>query len=222
MNEQSEDNNSAVFVWTKMQTESGMALPEILAIKEIERLAGNGIFWWGVGNSLGARVWQQAERSGGTLPALFSIMLSRPKKQDAQPSALLLWTEYEDVLGHCRDLPEHVLEFSRDHGRKRHFALICHSHVPLAVTSHGAFNPDRYKTIANDKRPGSSQTTVLLRGDPYQDHPDGKYHFGFRATLVKPWAVTLRSPVPYPSTGSKLFNHWKEDWKSFIRRIRSH
>ncbi len=39
----------AFFVWTKMQTESGMNLTAILALKEAERLAGGGIFWWGSG-----------------------------------------------------------------------------------------------------------------------------------------------------------------------------
>jgi hypothetical protein len=32
------------FVWTKMQAEGGQTLSSILAIKEAERLAGDGIF----------------------------------------------------------------------------------------------------------------------------------------------------------------------------------
>jgi hypothetical protein len=43
----------AFFVWSRMQTESRTTLPAILAVKELERSAGNGVFWWGVENSSG-------------------------------------------------------------------------------------------------------------------------------------------------------------------------
>ena len=44
------------FVWTKMGVESGEDLAKIIRRKESERIAGRGIFWWGIGNSLGAAV----------------------------------------------------------------------------------------------------------------------------------------------------------------------
>ncbi len=35
------------FIWSKMQMESGLSLSQILVLKEAERLAGDGVFWWG-------------------------------------------------------------------------------------------------------------------------------------------------------------------------------
>ncbi len=222
-NAMTEDAQSSVFVWTKMQTESGMSLPAILAIKEIERLAGNGVFWWGIGNSLGSEVRVQAKKSNGTLPVLFSLMLSRPKAKDSDLSGLRIWTKCKrDDSSDPVDLPSHVLEFSgNQNGPDHHYALVCHSQIPLAVTSHGAFDPSRCTTL-NGKRPGDSQTTALLKGNPYEDHPEGKYHFGFRATLVEPWAVKLVSPLRLPSSGNQLLlDGWKRDWERFVARIRS-
>ena len=204
------------FVWTKMQTESGINLPAILSLKEAERLAGDGIFWWGVGNSLGSAVQERATEAGGTLPVLFSLMLSRPQKRDTEPHGIRLWTQWEDGKGR-HDLPAHVLEFSASHDRERdhHYALVCHSSVPLAVASHGAFDPKNCKTVSG-KPPGSIQTTVLLDGDPYTGHSTGNYHFGFRATLVEPWAVKLVSPRKLSSSDVGLFQTWKNSWCNFV------
>jgi len=44
------------FVWTKMQTNAGESLENIIRRKELERKAGNGIFWWGVGESKGPAI----------------------------------------------------------------------------------------------------------------------------------------------------------------------
>lgn len=208
----------AYFVWTKMQTESGTSLPVILALKEAERLAGGGKFWWGIGNSLGDSVRREAEKAGGTLPVLFSVMLSRPQKKDTHPEEVRLWTKWEDTEGTLRDLPKHVLEFSRANAKKDyHHALVCHSHVPLAIGVHGAFDPTRCKTI-HGKQPGASQTTALLEENAHEDHSAGVYYFGFRATLIEPWVVKLRNPRKL--TSPDLFNEWKQGWQDFISRIR--
>ena len=45
--------SAAYFVWSKMQAEAGQGLAAIVARKEAERAAVDGIFWWGIGNSLG-------------------------------------------------------------------------------------------------------------------------------------------------------------------------
>lgn len=212
------------FVWTKMQTESGISLPAILALKEVERLAGNGVFWWGIGTSLGKSVQEHAEKAGGTLPVLFSLMLSRPQKRDAAPSGgVRLWTKWENITtGQRDDLPSHVLEFSASHEKERsyHYALVCHSHTPLAIASHGAFDETRYKTI-NGKPPAAIQSTALLNGELYEDQTPGKYHFGFRATLVRPWVVKLVSPRKLSSSDTDLFEGWKGGWRDFVARTRS-
>ena len=35
------------FIWSKMQMDLGL-LSQILVLKEAERLAGDGVFWWGI------------------------------------------------------------------------------------------------------------------------------------------------------------------------------
>ena len=37
--------------WTRMQSEAGEGLPKILRRKDLERRAGAGLFFWGVGNA---------------------------------------------------------------------------------------------------------------------------------------------------------------------------
>jgi hypothetical protein len=39
------------FVWTKIQADAGESVRQILYRKEQERLAGDGSFWWGIGES---------------------------------------------------------------------------------------------------------------------------------------------------------------------------
>jgi hypothetical protein len=50
------------FVWTKMGAESGEGLAQIVRRKEGERVAGRGIFWWGIGTSLGPAVPDRARQ----------------------------------------------------------------------------------------------------------------------------------------------------------------
>ena len=40
------------FCWTKIGTEAGETIESILLRKELERISNNGIFLWGVGNSI--------------------------------------------------------------------------------------------------------------------------------------------------------------------------
>lgn len=73
------------FVWTKMGVESGEGLEQIVRRKEAERVAGNGQFWWGIGNSLGPAVREAARAQRGRVPVLFSVMLGKPKVADSAP-----------------------------------------------------------------------------------------------------------------------------------------
>lgn len=72
----------ASFVWTRMQAEGGQRLHKILELKEAERQAGSGLFWWGVGNSLGAALVEHARAASGTLPVVFSEMTSTADKRN--------------------------------------------------------------------------------------------------------------------------------------------
>jgi len=121
-------SSRTLFVWTKMQAEGGQSLASILEIKEAERQAGDGVFWWGVGNSLGSAVRKAATDSGGTLPVLFSQMRSPPKKADTHPSGVCIWNTWKGPDGKEHEIPNHVLEWSRGTlDKKSHYALVCHS-----------------------------------------------------------------------------------------------
>jgi hypothetical protein len=98
----------AYFVWTRMQDEAGQTLHTIIRRKEAERASGNGEFWWGIGNSLGACVLSAAREAGGSLPVLFSMMLSRPAKADSHAETVWLFDEWRDRNGHLHDMPPHV------------------------------------------------------------------------------------------------------------------
>jgi len=178
------------FVWTKMQTEAGQRLEAIIARKEIERISGSGLFFWGIGNSLGKAVSEAAREAGGTLPVLWSMMKSKPKAIDASPGVVRLWEAYEDASGKIHEIPPHATVTSRVSKREHHYALVCHSETPLSLGDSGPFDPTTCKTTRG-KSPGASQVTALLQGDTLNGHKSGSYRVAFRALLVSPWAVKL-------------------------------
>ncbi|MGA8552434.1 MAG: hypothetical protein WB678_19605 [Stellaceae bacterium] len=208
------------FIWSKMQMESGLSLSQILVLKEAERLAGDGVFWWGIGSALDRdAICRAAMNAGGTLPVLFSLMLSRPQRIDTHPDHVNLWTKWE-ADGKAQELPIHVLEFSRGHARRFHYALICRSPIPLTLVSY-PFDPSCCRNPSG-KPVGSNQVTALLQGDiEDRNHSSGTYHFGFRATLVDPWFVKLIQPQRAASTDVQLSDAWKSQWRNFATRLKS-
>ena len=73
------------FVWTKIQAEAGEPIQNILRRKELERRAGNGLFWWGIGESKGAAIGELIQTDPS--PAvLFSIMRSAAAPPEVESS----------------------------------------------------------------------------------------------------------------------------------------
>jgi hypothetical protein len=186
---------TSAFVWTKMGVESGEALAQIVKRKDEERQAGMGIFWWGIGSSLGSAVRTQARMQNGILPIIFSKMLGRARPADSSPTAVWRWTQWEDENGRTHKIPSHVKVISRgDPSKGKHYALVCRSNTPLTLRDDGAkFDPAQCRTLSG-KMPGASQVTALLIGSSV-GHVRGPYTIAFAATLVEPWAVKLTSPV---------------------------
>lgn len=208
------------FIWSKMQMESGLPLPQILVLKEAERLAGDGVFWWGIGSALDRNaICRAAAEAGGTLPVLFSLMLSQPQRKDSLPDHVTVWTKWE-TDGKAQELPLHVLSFSRGHARKYHYALVCRSAAPLALVSH-PFDPTCCQNPSGNPVAGS-QVTALLQGDiEDRNHSPGIYHFGFRATLAEPWFVKLTDPLRVAATDAQLFDAWEDAWRNFTARLKN-
>ncbi|GGF00982.1 hypothetical protein GCM10011611_03210 [Aliidongia dinghuensis] len=191
------------FVWSKMQAEAGELLASIIARKEAERVSGGGLFFWGIGNSLGQAVIDAAKLNGGSLPVMWSVMRSRPRAIDVAPAEVVRWTAYLDREGREYEVPPHVTVTSRRSGRSHHFALACCSASPLILGDHGPFDPSRC-TTRSGKAPGASQVTALLSGPSELGQSGAPYRIAFRAELVAPWAVRLVRPVPFalPTDGA--------------------
>src|SRR4051794_36935642 len=84
--------------WSRMQSEAGQSLADIVRRKESERLAGQGLFFWGVGNAPSS-VTNSLARMLTPISAVFSIMKGKPKRIDVSPSRTLVWRGYIDLDG---------------------------------------------------------------------------------------------------------------------------
>lgn len=187
----------SVFVWTKIGTEAGESVADIIARKENERTAGYGTFWWGIGTSLGPNLRLEARRAGGAIPILFCEMLGRPQRHDISPASTVRWARWRDWSNSKSDIPPFVQVTSRGEDRKgkhkdKHYALICHSQTKIGINRSGQlFDPRSCRTVPSGKVPGDSQNTALLDGDFRQSHLNGRYRIAFVANLVSPWQATL-------------------------------
>jgi hypothetical protein len=185
------------FCWTKMQAEAGQPLEHIIVRKESERTCGDGLFFWGVGNALGQRVDALVQRVGRPKVA-FSVMRSRPKAEDSDPSGILVWTAYVDRNNEEKSLPAHVLLLSRAGtagGEKtRHYAIVCRSDEPLVLHPRGVIFIQRFRNLGSDTpNVGPSQVTAIL--EHHGTDADGTcYSVDLRAEMVEPYFVRLARP----------------------------
>jgi hypothetical protein len=218
------------FCWTKMHAESGQTLEAIVTRKEAERCAGAGIFFWGVGNSLGKRLDVFLQRTREPKVA-FSVMRSRPKPEDAAPDEVLVWTACMDSTGTIRPLPRHVLLLSRKSTaageKRRHYALVCRSNEPLTLGPRGSLHLGQFQNLGSrTPKVGASQVTTILErhGKP----GDGlTYNIDLLADLVDPHFVRLAKPriltaaqrdqITRASTGRASIN----DWLRLVSEVRA-
>jgi len=219
----------SAFVWTKIQADAGQDVCQILCRKELERLAGNGTFWWGIGESK-AQAISLLVKSEPRPALLFSLMLSRPHARDSTPDGVVLWQAYETRNGN-RPLPLHVVVTSRARAsngspKRRHYALVCESCSPILSNGGGKLDADCLRNVGADGRSvGSSQVTAVVeqRGTSGRN---ARYEITARATLVAPYAVTLTSPrALLPAEGlllDEIVNERKErdDWIVVAKKLR--
>ena len=153
--------------WTRMQAEAGQSLEAIVERKERERLDGEGLFMWGVGNAP-AVATNALARMASPVPVIFSVMKSKAKPADASPARIVAWRRYIDLSGVERPLPGGSLVTSRGDSAKgvkrRHYALMCRSDSPLRLRRGTPFEPGAYRNVGGTGAPiGASQVTALLR-----------------------------------------------------------
>jgi len=185
------------FVWTKIQADAGETIERILYRKELERQAGGGTFWWGIGESKAAAIRLLAKERP-TPEVLFSLMLNPPHARDSSPSGVLVWQAYQGSQG-IRPLPPHVIVTSRElasNGRpkQRHYALVCASPTSFLCNDRTMLNAAMLRNIGERGKPvGSSQVTAVVG----VGSPNGRsacYEVTARAALVSPYGVILTSP----------------------------
>lgn len=214
--------------WSRMQAEAGQTLDEIVARKELERQAGGGCFMWGVGNPP-ALIARPLARAQVPVRAVFSIMKSRPKPVDAQPSRTVVWRRYIDAEGIERTLPAYALVTSRGDsagGAKRmHFALMCHSPEPLAIQHGEAFDPSAFRNASGTGAPvGASQVTALLKRVA-ADATVSDYESNFTAWLTASYWVRLLDPVELDVEKQCLIEAASKinaaHWCELVERVRS-
>jgi hypothetical protein len=215
------------FVWSRCGAEAGQELDSLILRKEAERIAGQNVFWWGIGSSLGPNVRQAASNCAGELDVQFSAMLMDAQEHDSNPEEVWVWTHWTDANEHLHKLPPHVIITSRGRPRKTtHYALICQSAEPLQLRPQpfDLARCDNYKSWNEQrerKKVGGRQSTFLVLGNFNGDHSKGKYKRGFRAKLIDPWCVRLTKHRVFTSSERRLLDSWKAggDWPAFARQF---
>lgn len=219
-----------VFCWTKMGAEAGQSLDAILQRKEFERLSGDGLFAWGVGNSVGPAVRHARKLGFRSLDVLFTRMKSAPKAMDVSPSALVLWAAYEGETGKVVPLPAHVLVTSRGNTDERavkrtHYALLCRSKRSLlSAAQDQAVDSSAVCNFMSGNPIGASQVTAVVRSTAAQA-PRKPYPVQFRAKLAGPGFVRLACPTLLSADLMRLYlvatsATSSEEWRKRIEELR--
>ena len=192
-----------------MGPEAGQPLEAILRRKELERAAGNGVFAWGIGNSLGkAPIEARHAVPNGEIEVLFTRLKSAPKASDLSPAKLLLWLCYFDEAGRPRPLPEHALVTSRgDENKRSHYALICRSEEEICGSGAlGVIDAACARNLRTYNPVGASQVTAIVRYCCDAPHsPERLYDVSFRARLEGQGFVRLAAPVALTGLLRRLY-----------------
>jgi hypothetical protein len=221
----------AAFCWTKMQAEAGQPLDVILWRKELERAAGEGLFFWGVGTPLGDRLLHLVQNEPNP-KVVFSVMKSQPKPEDAAPAGVLLWTAYVDALGCLRRLPEHVVVLSRaataTRAKTRHYALACRSIAALQFQNAGQMPVRHFRNLGSDNpRIGASQVTAIVEHTPTSEL-GAVYDIDLVVDLTEPYFVQLAQPVLLPPNERRRIEEVTrtvpdpQQWIDFVHSLKRH
>lgn len=198
-----------VVCWTRMHAESGQDIQSIIARKDVERRAGGGLFFWGVGNPPSRAIRGLASKAD-TIDVVFSIMKTKPKRRDSAPSGILAWRTYFDVNGVETPIPPHVLVTSRMENstgmKKVHYALMCQSHDELCLSNKRPFDPSAYRNVGDAGRPISPSQVTALAVRICAESPVSDYRINLRARLTGSYWVKLGRPCVISENGFAALN----------------
>jgi hypothetical protein len=188
------------FCWSRFGTEAGEPIEAILARKEEERLLNEGVFLWGIGNSVAPglaellRLCDQPE-------VLFSPIRSRPRAVDVSPATTFAWRAGESLDGGRYEVPATIRVTSGsscpDEAPRCHYALVCATEEPLSISDFGRVTFQELRNLVSGRGLGASQVTAVVKQADEAPSRDGTdYVVALRATLVPPYFVRLREAEP--------------------------
>jgi len=214
------DEDADLVCWTRMEAESGEQIANIIRRKEAERRAGRGRFFWGVGNALSLR-HVSPENS---VRLVFSRMLSKPKREDASPQAIVLWTKY-CIQEAVYDLPPYAFitskAFTSLGPKQRHFALVCESPNELRIRARRSFDPSAYRNAFGRGRGiGASQVTAIIR-QVKEESLESKYTIDMEAKLVWPFCIKLLDPIFIGKVEEEEIARAASDGRHWVRFLAS-
>lgn len=215
-----------------MGAEAGQALSDIIRRKDLERECGEGVFGWGIGNSVGPAIKHaKFAEQVPNLEALFTPMKATPKLIDSAPVSIMMWLGFLGDGGHIEALPEHMLITSRGHSgageeKRGHYALICRSSEPLAgQPGHQAIDHRAVRNLVSSNPVGASQVTSVVRYHSSDSH-DAAYPVLFRAELIDQAFVRLAIPVVLTGELFELYravcaSRKPREWKTGIKALKA-
>ena len=186
------------FCWTRFGPEAGESFSEILARKDAEREAGNGIFYWGIGSAVGRALGELISHVVEP-EVLFSPITSAPRPADVSPAHVVRWTAGESLFGEPVVLPEHACvtsRWDRERPGTARYALVCLADGPLCLGTHGELSFGSLRNFCSGAAVGASQITAVVRRDTELPPSGRPYPVALRASLVWPHLLRLVSPTP--------------------------
>ena len=185
-----------MFCWTRFGTEAGEPIEHILERKELERRSNDGLFLWGIGNSVAPAMAELVERLDRP-EVLFSAIRSRPRTVDLRPARVVTWRAGLAMNGNRYELPDSVHVTSRAPEERipaSHYALVCRSSEPLEISDHGRVAFCGLRNLRSGSQLGASQVTAVVRRVQCSG-PGSEYVIALRAWLVFPYFVRLIEPA---------------------------
>lgn len=220
------------FCWTKIGPEAGEGVATIRLRKEWERRLGDGRFFWGVGQSLGASP-SLADAAGTGLRVLFSPMPSKAKAIDSAPEGVLLWNAWIDAMGHSHRLPAYCFITSRSHlpsgrAKEHHYALVCASDQELIEDANCFVTPGCLRNAGSNRVLGASQVTAVVRvaESSRGEAGLGRYPISFVAELRPPYVLRLSDPTTLNTTDlvevrAVCASKDMDAWRALVLRLRA-
>jgi hypothetical protein len=211
------------FCWTRFGTEAGQSIEHIIARKEQERISNGGVFFWGIGNAIGASLRELLKRCSKP-EVLFSPIKSRARAHDAAPEAVAAWISGETLDGDPFRLPTGSIVTSRyDLAATHHvrYALVCLSQTPLSMSqSEERIDFGELRNLLSGRPMGASQVTAVVERDATAFARASTYDVAMRAELVSPYFVRLQNPLQLSAEG--LAANGEYDWGTAVRRFIEH